>query len=853
MADRNTIVQRITLEGADAIIKALSSMGEAGEKAFNQLKEAASGEQLQKVSDTFNKIGEAGKAVSSAIGGVGENFGRFGEATLSVVERVTAISAVVAAAGVSVLGLARSAGLAANAVQDQAQAMGLTIETYQRLQFAADQAGVSQKQFTTGLNAFSKAIQATAADQKKTVIDLASDVAAALGGDTFNTVRTGQIQSALDNVLPAAKQIQAQLKALGSDVSLESVITQLRNMALNSEAARVKLTELGAQVPAATLTEALDRAKKGIGDLSLVSNSASQALSKMGISVLDASGKTRETGDVLADVAEKFAALPDGAEKTATAMALFGRLAGPNLIPLLNQGRAGLSGISEEMKKLGGGFDTTQVKAGKDMVDAFSRLEFAVTAAKNQLGIIFTPILTQAADLFTKAVVNNFSTIKEWAIYLGGEAKQIILDFIATLSGEDGKVQNAWILRWRDNVISFASTLKTAIQGTVIPAFTAIGEGADWVAGKVNGFFGTDYSGKGLLLVAALGAITGAFGLIGPAITLAASLVFGFFTLLAANPFVLLVGAALALGAAIVLVAMNVGGLRDKLVELVTSAPGAAWQWIVDTYNAADRKVGDAMGRLTTAIISLVSTAAAGAWQWIVDTFLTAASALGTHIAEIATALATLVTTSIGGAWQWLGDSFDSVIDGIKSKFQSVVDFIRNLGSSVGSFFGIGQGSGPSGARDDGSGSGQFAFAGGGHVRGPGTGTSDSILVRLGKGLARLSNGEFVQRSAAVQHYGLDFMNAVNSLQFRLPQFNLGGLVDGFSAALAPRPLLPSFATGGLVAQPRTASGLHPLTLNFGNGRRVGGLFAAPDAVESLRRTAMLEQISSTGRKSSTT
>ena len=99
---------------------------------------------------------------------------------------------------------------------------------------------------------------------------------------------------------------------------------------------------------------------------------------------------------------------------------------------------------------------------------------------------------------------------------------------------------------------------------------------------------------------------------------------------------------------------------------------------------------------------------------------------------------------------------------------------------------------------------------------------------------------------------GVMTMNAVNSLQFRLPQFNLGGLVDGFSAAMTPRPLLPAFATGGLVSQPR-GGGLHPVTLQMPGGQRVGGVFATPDAVESLRRTAMLEQISSTGRKSSTT
>ena len=61
------------------------------------------------------------------------------------------------------------------------------------------------------------------------------------------------------------------------------------------------------------------------------------------------------------------------------------------------------------------------------------------------------------------------------------------------------------------------------------------------------------------------------------------------------------------------------------------------------------------------------------------------------------------------------------------------------------------------------------SFASGGLVRGPGTGTSDSIL-------ARLSNGEFVMRTAAVRYYGADLLSQINSL--RLPRFAAGGLVS---------------------------------------------------------------------------
>jgi tape measure domain-containing protein len=65
-------------------------------------------------------------------------------------------------------------------------------------------------------------------------------------------------------------------------------------------------------------------------------------------------------------------------------------------------------------------------------------------------------------------------------------------------------------------------------------------------------------------------------------------------------------------------------------------------------------------------------------------------------------------------------------------------------------------------------------FATGGHVRGPGTGTSDSIM-------ARLSNGEYVMRAAAVAKFGPAFFDRLNGLQ--IPRFAEGGLIGAVSSA----------------------------------------------------------------------
>lgn len=67
-------------------------------------------------------------------------------------------------------------------------------------------------------------------------------------------------------------------------------------------------------------------------------------------------------------------------------------------------------------------------------------------------------------------------------------------------------------------------------------------------------------------------------------------------------------------------------------------------------------------------------------------------------------------------------------------------------------------------------------YAAGGPIAGPGSGTSDSIL-------ARVSNGEYVVRAAAVERYGSGFMSAINNMS--LPRFAAGGAVGGGDRAAA--------------------------------------------------------------------
>ncbi len=128
----------------------------------------------------------------------------------------------------------------------------------------------------------------------------------------------------------------------------------------------------------------------------LVDGKAQEALQGIGISATDAAGKLKPTDQILLEVANKFAAMPDGAEKSALAMQLFGK-AGADMIPMLNMGdeaikqlavtmtsdfAKGADNFNDKMEKLNTKFQQLGVEVGSALMPHLERL------ADGLLGII---------------------------------------------------------------------------------------------------------------------------------------------------------------------------------------------------------------------------------------------------------------------------------------------------------------------------------------------------------------------------------------------------------------------------------------------------------------------------------
>ena len=148
------------------------------------------------------------------------------------------------------------------------------------------------------------------------------------------------------------------------------------------------------------LVKGLQRLSVAMFDTQVQGEEGSAALKALGVSAVDASGQIRPTEQVLLDLADQFANMPDGADKAALAIKLFGK-EGMSLIPLLNQGRAGITALMEEAERFGLVINSQTAQAAELLNDNLDRLRGMLEGVQRQIGAAVIPVL---AD-FTEQVI----------------------------------------------------------------------------------------------------------------------------------------------------------------------------------------------------------------------------------------------------------------------------------------------------------------------------------------------------------------------------------------------------------------------------------------------------------------
>jgi len=132
-------------------------------------------------------------------------------------------------------------------------------------------------------------------------------------------------------------------------------------------------------------------------DAATGSDEAARGFAAVGVSIQNQDGTLRATDQVLLDLTDRFKAMPDGAQKTALAVDLFGK-SGADLIPFLNQGRDGVEALTTELQALGvqiGGDTAAQAEVFND---SLAKVRLAITSIGNRVIEAFLPVMNDMAN-----------------------------------------------------------------------------------------------------------------------------------------------------------------------------------------------------------------------------------------------------------------------------------------------------------------------------------------------------------------------------------------------------------------------------------------------------------------------
>lgn len=139
-------------------------------------------------------------------------------------------------------------------------------------------------------------------------------------------------------------------------------------------------------------TGAMVKLNKAIGEASVGSAEQLASFRALGITVKDSEGNIKSADKVLVDLADKFSNMPDGVEKTAMAMKVFGK-SGADMIPFLNGGSASIKELITLAQDLGVVMGEEQAKKAEQFNDSLTVLSYAAKGAANRLAGELLPAL----------------------------------------------------------------------------------------------------------------------------------------------------------------------------------------------------------------------------------------------------------------------------------------------------------------------------------------------------------------------------------------------------------------------------------------------------------------------------
>ena len=185
-----------------------------------------------------------------------------------------------------------------------------------------------------------------------------------------------------------------------------------------------------AGVPVDNLNSTMTRFAKNLATADEKGSPVNKMFASMGVSATDAHGKLLPVDQLLPGLADKFKAMPNGAEKTAAAMALFGRQ-GAAMIPFLNKGSEGIAELTQKAKDMGLTLDDTSMKIFGESRESARNFAASIQGVKVAIGQDLVPVL----DAFQNIGRNALAPVLQNIAKFMNDNRESFMKFAEMVSG----------------------------------------------------------------------------------------------------------------------------------------------------------------------------------------------------------------------------------------------------------------------------------------------------------------------------------------------------------------------------------------------------------------------------------
>ena len=237
------------------------------------------------------------------------------------------------------------------------------------------------------------------------------------------------------------------------------------------------------------LESALARMARSASEAAGGAEMYSEAYDRLGVSVTDANGELKGGEQLFREVAEGLKNVDNATERAALAQEIFGR-SGAQLLPLLNEGEAGIKKLGDRAEELGMVLSGKAAKDSERFNDALADLKDTGTTIAMTLGQTLMPTIAEIAEKVSEAV----GRWREWSeahptlnalVIKGALALGLFMTAVGPLLVALPTVLN--LLVWLQGASGFAGLagavssatpvlagVGTTITGTILPALSGL-------------------------------------------------------------------------------------------------------------------------------------------------------------------------------------------------------------------------------------------------------------------------------------------------------------------------------------------------------------------------------------------